>query len=304
MDGPHRVGQSVSDIRAATPVPSSGILFILIAATGFGLLPVLTRAADSLGIPIETMLVARFVGPAVIFLPWLARAAGEPRRAAILFATGVVMGAGVFGYLNALIELEVATAALIFFTFPLFTILLGFLLAGIRPSTRELIAVAMILGATALILQPRSVGTAGLTTILFAFAAPAAYGLLILTLANVGGNLGIRARTAPVALGSLVGALPYLLVAETPQDLTFNTDVFLVLAAQLTIAGLIPQISLVVGTRRTGPALAAIVATAELVVALTSGWFVLGERIKPASVLGAAAIVGAIILAAWPNKTE
>ncbi len=288
--------------EGVTAPPASGILFILVAATGFGLLPVLTRAAVALGIPVETMLVVRFVGPAVIFLPWLAQSAGETKSAAMLFFAGVFIGAGSFGYLNALVELEVATAALIFFTFPLFTIFFGLVFAGIRPTAREMTAVSIILAATLLILQPQSIDAGSHAAILIAFTTPAAYGFLILTLSRTASTLGVRARSAPTALGALCGSLPLFLNAGAASAIVFNTDVITVLAAQLTLAGIIPQIALVIGTRRTGATLAAIAATAELVIALVSGWTILGEPIRAVSMIGAMMVIFAIVLAATAKR--
>lgn len=289
-------------VETAAAQPSGGVFYILLAATGFGLLPVLTRAADALGIPVETMLVARFVGPAVIFLPWLARSAEAAKSAALLFFAGMFIGAGAFGYLNALVELEVATAALIFFTFPLFTIVFGLIFGGARPSVREMSAVAVILAATLIILRPQAYGAGSTSAVLLAFATPAAYGFLILALSQTASQLGVRARSAPTALGALVGSLPLFLHSGAGSTIVFNIDVAMVLAAQLTVAGLIPQIALVVGTRRTGATLAAIAATAELVIALLSGWTVLGEPVRTVQVIGAAMVIGAIIVAATAKR--
>jgi len=290
---------TVTATPAATPSQASGILLIIIAATGFGLLPVLTRAADALGLPIEIMLALRFVGPALVFLPWLLASLADRSTATRLFIAGFFMGLGAFGYLNALVALDVATAALIFFTFPVFAILFGYLFAGTRPTRREALAVGLIIAATALILQPRSAdGTGTPTTVLAAFAAPLAYGFLLFTLSRTGHGMSVKMRSAPVAFGSLIGAMPVLFLTEAPLAVPLSGTVPLLLLAQVILAGIVPQIALVAGTARTGPTLAAIVATSELVVALSSGWTVLGEPVHLAAVIGAAMILSAIVLAA------
>lgn len=277
--------------------PTLGIVLVLVAATGFGLLPILLRGAYAGGLSPEAATFYRYGVPALVFVPLIVRFNGDFRAAAIAVATGLVLGFGVLGYFRALHDMPVAVAALIFFTFPLFAVVVGFLAFRLRPDRRSLAGALMVLIACTLFLDPTAIAARPMA-VLHAFAAPAAYATGILVMAHVLSGADRLATLGGIYLGTAISSgLP--LVAGAPGGLFPETPVgFAAALGLLTIGGIVPQVALVFAAPVIGPARTSIIAAFELVVALGSGWLVLGEPIRLVEVVSAALIVTAVVLAA------
>lgn len=285
--------------------PALGVLLVLLAATGFGILPLLSRTAYASGLSPEVATFYRYGIPLVFFLPFLPRLFRTPRTLAITVATGLFLGFGVLGYFRALRDMPVAIAALIFFTFPLFAVVLGFLLFRLKPDRRALAGAGLVLIACTLFLDPTDLA-ARPQAVLHAFLAPIAYATVILVAAHVLAGTDRILVLAGIYAGTAVSSTLPLVLSAGGQLLPDSASGALAAIGMITIGGVLPQVALIFGAPAVGPARTAILAAFELVVALTCGWTVLGEPVLSFEVVSALLILAAIVLAALarPARVE
>ena len=118
-----------------------GIVLMLAAAVGYGLRPFFARFSYAEGLTADVAALVTLGGTAMVLLPLTLRHVGWDRRPAdkwpMIWAvlTGCFVGLGTLGYFRALEVIPVATATVIYFTFPLFTVILSaiFLAQRIAP---------------------------------------------------------------------------------------------------------------------------------------------------------------------------
>jgi drug/metabolite transporter (DMT)-like permease len=274
-----------------------GIVMVLLAATGFGLLPLLSRHVYAAGITPDVATFYRFGVPAAVFAPFLTRLRHRPREAAIAVATGLFTGVAVLGYFRALSEMPVANAALIFFTFPLFAVAIGYLGFGLRPDRRSLLGAVLVVIACALFVNPSDFSARPLI-MAHAFMAPVAYATLILVISYVLANLDRMALLAGIYAGTALSSGVNVLVHAPSRLLPSSLDGQLAALGLVTIGGILPQLALTFGAPATGPTRTSVLAAFELVVALACGWLVIGEPARPTELASAALILTAVVLAA------
>lgn len=280
----------------------TGLVLVLLAATGFGLIPLVSRLAYAGGLSPEAAVIYRFAVPALPFLVFLRRFRSA-REYAVSIGAGLFMGLGVLGYFRAIEAMPVAVAALIFFTFPLFAVLIGALVHRLQPAARALVRAGLVLVAAAVTVRPAELAVAP-DLLLHAFLAPVAYATLILTVSHSLAGADRLATMAGLYVGTGLAALG--LAAVTPLDMLLPSGpVGLAGALGLaTVCGVLPQIALVLGAPRLGPSRTAVVGAFELPTALASGWLVLGEPLVLTELLAAALILAAIALAASARRSE
>ncbi len=283
--------------RAGPPSPALGIVLVLLAATGFGLLPLLLRAAYGTGISPEVATFYRYGVPPLFFVPLLPRLIRQPRLLAITFASGLFLGFGILGYFRALHDMPVAVAALIFFTFPLFAVVIGFVLFRLVPDRRALAGAALVLISCTLFLDPSDLATRPMA-VLHAFAAPMSYATVILVVSHVLADADRFLVMAGIYLGTAITSGLPLVTGGDVQLLPTTAAGITVGIALVTVGGILPQLALVYGAPVVGPARTSIIAAFELVVALSSGWILLREPVRLVEVVSALLIVTAIVLAA------
>lgn len=280
----------------------SGLLLVLFAATGFGLIPLFSRIGFADGLTPETAVIVRFGLPALL-LSWLLPGALAPGRGGwTLAAAGAFMGIGSWGYFQAIERLPVALAALIFFTYPFFVTLYRVVLLRERVSARELAASGLVAVAIVLILGPSHLidGNLGADPVGIAigFLGPTAFAALILAITRAPVDLPPLDASACIFFGTVLTAVPLIFAMGAHVALPQTSGGWLALAGLMTFVGLLPQIAYTSGAPAAGPTLAAIAGTLELIVALVIGWTVFGEAPQPGHIAGAVFLVGAIVLAA------
>ncbi len=278
-----------------------GIALMVLAATGFGLIPVFARAAYAHGITPEGALVWRFGLPVVFFVWFLPRALANPRQALEAIAVSLFLGVSMIGYFQGFAKLDVAVVVLIFFMHPFFAILFASLLARRLPPRRELIAAGLIVLAAVTILEPSRIA-GDPYAIAFAFMPPVAYGLLLVVLAERLGGLDPMARAAASYTGIALVAAALALWHGIDIAVPASTTGWLAGLGLFTVCGIAPQLALMNGAPRLGPERTAIVGTLELVVALAAGWTLLAEPVHLREIAGAALVFIAVALAASPKR--
>ena len=227
--------------------------------------------------------------------PWIWALAGL--LVAILAGAGY-MGINLF-YFLALQRLTVALTVLILFTYPLFTILIGWLGFRERLTRPNAVAPLLVLLAAILILAPAGFGESiDMTGIAMAFVPPAAYALFVHIAARRLSRMAIPVRLGGVFLGGLIAMLVLGLVIDgrivaPASPAGWGATVALALLSTVFALGLLLYGAPIAGAERT-----AVAGASELVTALIVGVVAYDEALSGTMLVGAGLIIGAILLAA------
>ena len=187
-----------SDSDAAT----RGTLLVLAAAAGFGLNPLFARMIYAAGATPELAVFYRFGVPVVLSLFLLGPIRRHPREAIVAIALGAFFALSILGYYRAFAVLPVAVVVLIFFTFPLFTVVLERLLFGIRPGWPQVAGAGLVLGAVAIIVNPQGIPADAWGVVPFAFVSAIGYAMVILVFGHVLGETALSVRIGALYIGS------------------------------------------------------------------------------------------------------
>lgn len=285
-----------------------GLVLMIGAAVGFGLNPLFARYAYAGGIGPEAAALYRFGVPALALLPFCLAARRHPRAALIAGGLGACMGLGIAAYFRALAVLPVALPALVYFTYPAFTLVLGRILFGERIAPRAAGACACVLLACALILAPGYLTAGQAGALLLCLAAPLAYALLLHGYARWLTPLPVAARTALTLVGAALVLLPVLLLVRGGTGLLPVAGIGWVgVAGLVTVCSLLPQLMTTLAVPMLGAGAAAVAGSMELVTTLAVGWLALGEAMTAMAAAGGALILAAQWLGysrAGPNEPD
>lgn len=290
--GRGRAGQDWTMSRLqSTLVPT---LFVCLASIMFGSVPFFAKQLTADGMAPPAIAMARYVLTSLAFLPFLRLKDGMWRATLWGYVTGIGMSVGWIGYVEALDLMPVATVAVIYMTFPLFTIGIGWAFFGDRPGRRSLIAACLIVVAAALVLRPDAVGVADPMAILVVFITPVTFGFAINVLTHKLTSLPSISRMASVSLGSSSGLLPLVLALPMAEIIPASTLSWVWIGGMSIISALIPQLLYTTYVPRIGAAKAAMAGSVELPTSFLVGWLAFGEVIGWPEAIAAILILTAI----------
>ncbi len=266
------------------------------AAVGFGLNPLFARLAYAGGIGPDAAALYRFAGPAIVLLPFCLAGRRHPRAALTALGLGALMGLGVAAYFRALAVLPVALPALVYFTYPAMTLLLGWALFGERIRLRAAAACGCVLLACALILAPGRLAPGQLGALLLCLAAPFAYALLLHGLVRWLTPLTVGARAGLAAAGAALALVPALLLGQgTPGLVPAAAIGWVGVVGLMSLCSLLPQVMTTLAAPMLGAGAASLAGTMELATTLLVGWLALAEPVTAPAAAG----VALVLLAQW-----
>ncbi len=275
--------------------PRLATIGLIGASLSMGVVPVFARTMTDDGMaPVAVSFYRNLLG-AVLLIGFINF--DDARRNATLWGllAGVGMGFGWTAYVEAVTVVPVSTAGVVYMSYPLFALLVVWLVFGNRPIARSLIGGVMVLGAAAVALGPELSGEHS-TELLVLVAAPLSFGFAIAVLTERLGPLRPLERVATVGLGSSMGLLP--LVASLPASEVIPSDgraLLLVVAIGL-VTGIGPQWIYVKCAPRVGPAKAAVSGAVELPTMFFVGAVAFGEAVTTQQFVAGLIVVGAILL--------
>lgn len=291
---------------------SVGMLLVAFGSIGFGVMPLFARTAFADGLTPLSLMVWRFgiaVACCLPLLPHLLRRDGNQRsdlRFAVI-AGACYIGSMVF-YFVALQYLSVALTVLILFTYPLFTILVGWLGFREKLTLRNAIAALLVLLAATLILWPSLTEKDALNdqqklAVLLAFIPPFAYAVFVHVAARRMGGMTIRTRLGGVFFGGLLIMLTATLAVEgaiaVPASLLGWAS-----CAALAVFSTFGALGLMmVGAPMAGAERSSIAGASELITALLVGLLAFNEALTANTLLGAGLILLATFVAAQDSAT-
>lgn len=280
------------------PGPSNetrGVGLALLSATGFGFLGILGRLGQGTAMDNSVALGFRFALAALLLLVLLWVGHSAPRLRLEPFALGAVLyAAQSLLFFEAVERLDAGKATLLLYTYPGLVTLLDWLVHKRAPSARQTALLALVTAGCTLILHGHE-GEFALAGIVFGLASALVYSVYLLAsqvvLRGVEPNLAAFNVCAGTALSLMAVAW---LVAKHAYPASARE--WGVVAGLAIICTVVPTTALLAAIRDIGPARAALCCTLEPVIATLLGVSVLDESFTTEQVLGAAAIVGSIVL--------
>jgi len=272
-----------------------GALLIIISAAAFATLPILARFAYAEGLDVLSLMALRFSLSAVVLLGILAvRGERLPRGGTLLRLIG--MGAlgyvgQAFTYLTALHYASPGLVALLLYLYPVFVAVLSMLWLRERLSGLKILALAIALAGLALTVGPGGGQPAG---ILLAVSAAVIYSVYILVGTRVMQHVSAIQSSAVIFLSA--GVTSSLLMVLNGPHLPRTGNGWIVMAGIVLIATVLPVTTFLAGLGRIGATNAAMLSTLEPVVTVALAALLLGELLKPVTLIGGGLILAAVLL--------
>ncbi|WP_271274073.1 DMT family transporter [Aliamphritea hakodatensis] len=252
----------------------AGPMMIFASACGFGLNPLFVQFLAQEGFDTLATTFYRFAIPGLIcagFLP-LARALWP--EAGRMLGLGMLNGIGAYCYFDALQTIPVSLAILIYYTYPVFCVIIGWGWRKRRPCRNASLAAMLILIAVSLVATPETLRGVPVSAMLSCAIAPLIFAAHIQYLAKPAQHIPATGRIAWSSAGHLVILVPMMLLSPPEQLLPHSVSGLYGLLGIAIIAATIPQFMFLAGVKRTAPEQVAIIGASELIIAMLTGtWF-------------------------------
>lgn len=278
---------------------------VALSAAGFGAMAIFARYAYADGVDVYGVLMPRFVIAAAV-LWWLLRLRGERLPPARRWPGLALMGLGYvaqsFCFFTALRYIPAGMVALLLYLYPIFVVLLAWLLGQEALTPRKLVALTVCSVGTALTLGLGDLGSSALDPRGVALAVGAA---LVYSVYIVGGSRATRGlepmASTTVILASAAAGLVVIVAVRFAHSVSGWAAVLAIALVSTVLAvGLF-----VVGLKHLGASRTALISTLEPVLTVLLAALFLAERLAPAQFVGGALVLaGALLLAFAPASAS
>ena len=271
-------------------------LMVIFACIAFGTVPFFVKSLSQAGVKSEFIPFYRYFVSAMIFLPWLLSVKGKFKTILWGLGSGLFLGLGWISYVEALKVVPVSTAGVVYMTYPVFTLLIGWVWLKEKPDLRAVLAACLIVVAALITSTDGKLNANHINALLYSFLAPLCFGASINILVSRLSQIPPMARVSCIALGAMAGLL--LLIAPGGfQEIIPATSKAMYLAVGIAlITATLPQLIYANFTPQIGSAKAAIAGSVELPTMFVVGWLAFDEKISTIQWLSGILIVIAILM--------
>jgi drug/metabolite transporter (DMT)-like permease len=270
---------------------------VVLACFCFGTIPYFAKSLSDAGMAPYAVAFYRYGLSAIVLLPILLRLPAAQLRTVLWgILSGVSVGLGWVGFVSALETVPVTTVGVLYMTYPVFTILIGWLWFRDTPSRRAICGALMVIMAALLASSPAAVEPHHLPALLISLTAPISFGLGINILIHKLTPIKALARVASFSVGASLGLLPLLILSAPGTVLPQHPDDWWLIAGLALGTALLPQWIYCVFAPEIGAARSAVAGSVELPTMFLVGWFLLGENIGIAQWLACLMVTLAILL--------
>ena len=280
-----------------------GFIWILLAAAGFSVMPTMVKATY-LHSTFEPMDIAiwRFIlaVPLMSLLVFVSRRRASKRRKSDVplkpvFLIGVVISAAVLAAFFCLERLPASTYIVLLYSYPAMVVLLSALL-GEKIRFKAWLALAMALSGIVLTVPDfTSLGGGDLPGVALALGNAAIIAVYyILSKRVLNGVTDMSGASAWMMAGAL--AVLLLLIPIRGLQLPQNSLSLLLLVGIATFGTVLPVFAVNLAIQRIGAAQASLISTVEPPLSMVLAMLILGEAIFAMQWLGAALIIGSVIV--------
>ncbi len=288
-----------------------GVWLAVGAAFGFSAKAILVKLAYAFPGPTAvepvTLLALRMVYslPAFVWVGLRASRHAEPlsgRDWLAIVALGLLgyYGASIFDFLGLRL-ISAGLERLILFTYPTLTLLLGVLFFGHRITRREVAALALCyIGIAAAFTHDLDVAGDEAAVWLGAglvFASSLAYSGYLVGGGQMILRLGAARFTALAMLVSTTATLLHFFISQPPSSLIVQPwQIHALGFAMALFSTVLPVFAMAAAMRRIGSSRAAMISTLGPLTTIFLGWWILGESISVAQIVGTALVVGGVVI--------
>lgn len=271
-------------------------LLVVMASIGFGTVPFFARNLTQGGMSPASVAFYRYAFAALALSPFLRLGRSTWTMTLWGIFSGATVALGWIGYVKALETIPVSTVGVIYMTYPVFTLIIGWLFFGERPSRRAVLASLMIVAAAVIASSPETNGIEAVRALLLALLAPIGFGIGINILTRKLVGIPPLSRMACKSLGSVLGLLPLILTSAPSSVVPASPHGWELIAGIALVAALLPQLiynvcAPSIGATRTGMA-----GGVELPTMFVVGWLAFGEPLTLPRVLAGVLVIVAIAI--------
>jgi len=251
---------------------------ILLATTGFGMVPMLAQLMAQAGFSADAITLYRFLVPFLLFLPWFRPLGLDPMESMRTLLIGAFGGIGMVLFMRALSGTSATTVILLYYCYPFFSILLGALFFD-QPMTRNSFSSALlILVAASLTFNPEVMSASDLPLILASLLAPISFALMIQYLARPVKTMKTNQRMVISLSGTLLMAVPLTMFSG---PLSLSPEYSIGYAWIITIgvvSAALPQYLFARGAPLAGASSTASLSSLEVVIAMLMAALIMGQQ--------------------------
>ena len=281
----------------AAPDRLVGGLLILVAAAGYGLMPLFGIQAHQAGLAAAAVMACRFLLAAAGL--WIVVAVRKPARPSWrVMLSAAMLGAVCWtiqsiGYLEAVTRLGASLAALLLYTYPLMVVVIAVVTRRQRPHLRMLAASGLVVAGLALVFTAGFAGieSMGVVAGLVSAATYSGYILASEPLAERADPflfMALALTGAALSTGSIA-------VASSGIDTAAIARAAGPLAGLALLSTIVAATAFLLGVRRIGASAASVLSCMEVVVSCGVAMVALGDRLTPMQLAGCAAILAAAV---------
>jgi drug/metabolite transporter (DMT)-like permease len=287
-------------IRAWQPSPRMATMAIVGTSFAYASTAVFVRQLTDTGMSVVAVAFFRFALTALALVRFVNFDLGKRTATSWGLVSGVVMGGGWIVYVRTIDTADVAVAGVVQMTYPLFALLVGWLLFNVGPTPRSLASAALVVVAAVVGLGAGS--GAGLSPLLF--IAPASFGFSVSILTERLGPLDPFERLASVAVGASLAMSPLLLTLSPSAVFPTSFESLAWVLAIGAVSALIPMTIYAAAAPTIGTARTAAAGAFELPTVFLIGSVFFSEAVTLGHFASAAIIVGAIALTRSARSTH
>lgn len=287
----------IARFRQWTPGTARATAAIVGAAVAYAAASFFVRRLTDAGLAPSTVALARFAITAAVLVRFV-RVDPEHRDATMWgLGSGAGMALGWIAYVRAVEVGSVATAGVVYMTYPLFAMLGLAGLFGVRPTRRQVTGgVLVVIGAMV------ALGPVG-TIPWFAIAAPATFGVATAVLTERMGPLDPFERLGSVATGATVVLLPIAALQPVDRVIPGSISGWALIIGLGVGSALVPMLVYAAAAPQIGAATAAVAGSIELPMVIGIG-VLLGELITTGQLLGTLLICTAVAITAMTRPAH
>lgn len=270
---------------------------IVLSCFCFGTIPYFAKSLTDAGMASYAVAFYRYGLSAFILLPLFLRAlAAQPRIVAWGVLSGVSVGLGWIGFVYALRTVPVSTVGVLYMTYPVFTLLIGWIWFQDVPSRRGMTGAMMVVTAALLASSPAAIEPRHLPALLVSLTAPISFGFGINVLIHKLTPIRPFSRVASFSVGASLSLIPLMMLSAPGSVLPQTTDHWWLIAGLALGTALLPQLIYTTFAPRIGAARSAVAGAVELPTMFFVGWFILGEAIGAVQWLACLLVTMAILI--------
>lgn len=270
---------------------------VVMACICFGTIPYFASSLLDAGMAPWAVAFYRYGLSALILLPLLLRIPGALRKTAAWgIVSGISVGLGWIGFVNALQTVPVSTVGVLYMTYPVFTLLIGWLWFRDTPSKHAMSGALMVVVAALLASSPAAVDPRHWPAMLLSLSAPISFGFGINVLVHRLTPLKAISRVASFSVGAVLSLIPLMLTSAPGSVTPHTTDGWWLIAGLALGTALLPQLVYTQFAPMIGAARSAVAGSVELPTMFVVGALLLGESIGPWQWLACLLITLAILI--------